>query len=334
MSRTPTRRPTCSVVVPTYQRSGLLRRTLDSLIRQDLGLDRFEVLVVDDGSTDDTAAVAREYADRLPLRYFHQPDEGFRVAAARNVGIAAARGDICVFVDSGVLLHSGALRAHVALHAGPTPTAVVGYVYCFNHDNEDAAQMLATLDFDDPDATVARLRDEGRWLDVRESFYDQYTDAVDELPAPWLIYWTCNTSADTEQLRRVGGFDEAFRTWGGEDVELAYRLFLDGARFVVGREAAAIHYPHEKSHEHNKKLGVRNYQYIARRYDTPISRLLEPDPPLEFFALNALIRERALPDCVDVLRRRDPLPDWLGFLRDGRPTGSGDRSGELSLPRT
>src|SRR5690242_9309524 len=99
MTGTPSRRPLCSVVVPTYDRMALLRRTLESLARQDLGVDAFEVLVVDDGSTDDTPAVAREYADRLRLRYFQRPDEGFRVAAARNVGITHATGDVCVFVD-------------------------------------------------------------------------------------------------------------------------------------------------------------------------------------------------------------------------------------------
>ena len=98
----------CTVIVPTYNRRRLLELTLDSLAGQDLPRDRFEVLVVDDGSSDDTADVVREFEDRLDLRYFYQPDEGYRVARARNVGIRHARGEICVFVDSGVLLHSGA----------------------------------------------------------------------------------------------------------------------------------------------------------------------------------------------------------------------------------
>ncbi|WP_408666841.1 glycosyltransferase, partial [Jatrophihabitans sp.] len=53
----------CSVVIPTYNRAELLRRTLDSLIGQDLGRDAFEVLVVDDGSSDGTAELARGYRD-------------------------------------------------------------------------------------------------------------------------------------------------------------------------------------------------------------------------------------------------------------------------------
>ncbi|MBV9821651.1 MAG: glycosyltransferase family 2 protein, partial [Actinobacteria bacterium] len=108
--------PACSVIVPTYNRAELLRRTLDSLLRQDLPPAQFEVLVVDDGSADHTAEVVESFRDRLDVRYFFQPDEGWRVAQARNVGLAAATREVCVMVDSGVLLHSGCLAAHLDSH--------------------------------------------------------------------------------------------------------------------------------------------------------------------------------------------------------------------------
>src|SRR5689334_10163268 len=103
----------CSVVVPTYNRMELLGHTLDALTKQDLGTDRFEVLIGDDGSDDATAEVVAGFADRMNVRHFFQPDEGYRAAAARNLGIDQARGDVCVFLDSGVLPHSGCLSAHV-----------------------------------------------------------------------------------------------------------------------------------------------------------------------------------------------------------------------------
>src|SRR5882672_6181176 len=109
--------PVCSVIIPTYNRMALLRYTLDALTRQDLGADRFEVLVVDDGSSDGTAALVERYQGRLDVRYFFQPDQGYRVAAARNIGIAHARSDVCVFLDSGVIAHSGCLSAHLRSHA-------------------------------------------------------------------------------------------------------------------------------------------------------------------------------------------------------------------------
>lgn len=290
--------PKCSVVIPTYNRMGLLRRTLDALTRQDIGTDVFEVLVVDDGSDDDTRAVVGQFHDHLNVRYFFQPDEGFRVAAARNVGIAHARGDVLVFLDSGVLPHSGCLRAHLRCHTQDRPAAVIGYVYCFNYGNEDAGDMTQTLDFDDVDGTIGRLRREGRWLDIREDFYARVGDRLWDLPAPWLMYWTCNVSASTAQVRAVGGYDEEFRTWGSEDIDLAYRLHQDGAVFLIERDAGALHHPHPKLGL-DKVMAIRNRYYMADKYDTPITRLLAVRPVIDFFDMNDLIRDRGLPSCAE-----------------------------------
>ena len=288
-------RPACTVVVPTYDREDLLARTLDALVGQSLGAGAFEVVVVDDGSRDGTRDRVAAYTDRLDLRYFFQPDEGFRVAAARNVGIRHARSDVCVFLDSGVLPHSGALAAHVRHHDGAAPAAVVGYVYCFDHDDTDGERIVSTLDLRDVDGSIAVLRAQGRWLDDRESFYVRYGEDLHDLPAPWLVYWTCNVSASTRQLRAVGGFDEAFRRWGGEDLDLAYRLHRSGARFVLDRDAAAVHHPHPKDHAENKRGQRDNFRYLAGKYATPVTQLLVADPPIGFFDLNDYIRRHRVP---------------------------------------
>jgi glycosyltransferase involved in cell wall biosynthesis len=290
----------CTVIVPTYNRRRLLELTLDSLARQDLHRDRYEVLVVDDGSGDDTAAAVRRFEDRLDLRYFHQPDEGYRVAKARNVGIRHASGEVCVFVDSGVLLHSASLSAHVTAHeTAAEPLALNGYVYCFNLDNEDARLIREVVDVEDVDSSIASLARTGSWPDVREPFYGRYSDDFGHLPAPWLMYWTCHASARTEQVRSIGMYDEEFRQWGGEDLDLAYRLHRDGARFGVSRAATSIHYPHEKHLCDNTRSARENYRYIAAKYDTPITRLLTEEPAIRFSLFNEVIEERGLPRCAD-----------------------------------
>jgi glycosyltransferase involved in cell wall biosynthesis len=295
----------CTVIIPTYNRAGLLRHTLGSLTRQSLPRDQFEVVVVDDGSTDNTPAVVDSFRERLNVRYFFQEDQGFRVAKARNVGITHAAADVCVFIDSGVLLHSDCLRAHVASHqSADEPVAVCGYVYCLTLDNEDAELINQTIDFENPDASIERLRDTGQWLDVREGFYAIYTDDFHDVPAPWLVFWTLNVSARTAQLRSVGMFDEAFRSWGGEDADLGYRLHRDGARFVLCREASAIHAPHAKNFDHNLAVAEANYRYMAKKYGTPIVELLVSVPPEQFFEINNIIRERELPSCADYLARQ------------------------------
>ncbi|MFC5285740.1 MFS transporter [Actinokineospora guangxiensis] len=280
-----------TVVVPTYNRAELLRHTLASLARQRLP-QRYEVIVVDDGSTDATAETVMGFRNRLDLTYVFQEDQGYRVAAARNAGVERARGEVVVFVDSGVVLHSGALAAHLASHRdGDGPVAVCGYVLCFNEDNEDGAVMTAAIDFADPDSTMERLRAEQKWLDIREEFYAKYGDDFGDLPAPWLMFWTCNVSAPTALVREVGGFDEEYRSWGVEDVDLSYRLHRAGARFVLNRDACAIHVPHPKSYEANMASAAGNYRYFAAKYDTPVTDLLVDN---HFFVINDIIRDRGL----------------------------------------
>jgi glycosyltransferase involved in cell wall biosynthesis len=294
--------PKCSVIIPTYNRETLLGYTLESLTRQRLVPGQFEVLVVDDGSSDATAQMVDRYRERLDLQYFFQPDEGWRTAKARNVGIAHAAGDVCVFVDAGVLLHSGCLEAHVARHESTTePLAICGYIYGFNVDNEDAEIIARTIDIHDPDATMEVMDGRQEHLDVREYFYRKYTDDFHDLPAPWPIFWTANVSARTRQIRALGAFDEAFQSWGGEDLDLAYRLHRDGAKFVLDRGAKAIHYPHYKSFDENEQAAKKNYRYMAAKYGTPIIRLLLETPEVNPFNMNDVIRERELPTCSEYL---------------------------------
>jgi glycosyltransferase involved in cell wall biosynthesis len=87
--------PTFTVVIPTYNRARLLPRSLTSVLRQTLR--DFELIVVDDGSTDDTRHVVGAFADAR-VRYIYQPNQGR--SAARNTGIGLARGDWITFLDS------------------------------------------------------------------------------------------------------------------------------------------------------------------------------------------------------------------------------------------
>lgn len=260
-----------SVIIPTYNRSNILAYTLDSLARQTLDKASFEVIVVDDGSADDTRAVVDQYKDAFPLRYFYQEDQGNRTAMARNTGIRHAASDLCIFVDAGMLLHTGCLAEHLNLHrARPDKIAIIGYAYCFEEYNENDKVLTSLINTGRPDETIAGFEAAGRYLDLREACYRRYRDNLEDLPAPWVFFWTCNVSVPTDSLRRVGLFDENFdQTWGFEDVELAYRLMMDGVKIVLNRSAKAIHYPHGKEDAAFKAYSQeRNAAYFHHKHNS------------------------------------------------------------------
>lgn len=96
--------PDVSIIIPTYNRVRFVGEAIESALAQREGI---EVVVVDDGSTDETSSLLASFADRV--RIFRQPNAG--PSAARNLGAQQARGEFLAFLDSDDILESGAVRA-------------------------------------------------------------------------------------------------------------------------------------------------------------------------------------------------------------------------------
>ena len=115
--------PRVSVIVPTFNRARFLGDLLASLAEQTLSPAEYDVIVVDDGSTDDTAAVAgRRY--RVPLCYYRKPNAGD--AAARNYGACLSRADLLLFLDDDMVVGPTFLEAILRAHAGGQERIVTG----------------------------------------------------------------------------------------------------------------------------------------------------------------------------------------------------------------
>lgn len=208
------------MVIPTKDRPALVGPTLDALGRQTLGTGSFEVVLVDDGSGPEARRALQRLAPPFAFRLIHKPAGG--LAAARNAGAAEARGALLLFLDDDVRLAPGALSAHVAAHAERRgPAAVVG-----------------ALDFSPeiPDSAFLHYL-------IRIGHYDVYRDKT-RYPEgfPPVPPVTGNTSMPASALASVGGYDESFTGYGGEDLDMGYRLQRAGVPIVYCPQAFGHHH--------------------------------------------------------------------------------------------
>jgi hypothetical protein len=183
--------PFFSIVIPTYNRSGLLREALATVFAQEYR--DFEVLVIDDGSTDDTPAVLAEYGQRV--RALRQENQGQGVA--RNLGIQHAAGEYVVFLDSDDLWFPWTLATYrQAITMYGSPTVVMGAHVPFQHPEELSGVRNGPL--------------------RAHAFADYFASAEESF-----VRTACVVAVRTEVLRRVGGFTSRRITC--EDHDLLYR---------------------------------------------------------------------------------------------------------------
>ncbi len=227
-----------SVIIPVYNGQEQLNNTLALLSFQDYPKALTEIVIADDGSS--PAAKVPEI-DNLPAtRVVAQEDLGFRLAAARNLGAAAATGEILLFLDCDMLPDPQWISRHACWHHGSDIMVTPGSRR--HMQTEDVADFIGQVKaqpgrpFTETD-WLANTR-APRWI---EEYYAMTSDLRDETPE--IIYVVCggNMGVSRALFEAVGGFSEAFSGWGGEDAELTYRLYSQGAVIVPNTDALCVH---------------------------------------------------------------------------------------------
>ena len=198
-----------SVIIPTRNRADLLPRVLDALRAQSLTASRFEVIIVDDGCTDNTQEVLKKFHD-LPLRVFRQNRSG--IAAAKNLGIFASRSPILLFLDDDDVADQDLLAAHVITHRRyPAPSvAVLGYT--------DLANDIAS------NPLMHHVTQVGCQLFA-------YGWMTPGMMLDYTCFWGGRSSCKRSFLIEHGIFNPNF-SFGCEDIELGWRLKRVGLSVV------------------------------------------------------------------------------------------------------
>lgn len=200
-------RPFISVIIPAYNASGNVGICLEALLKQTYPKNRFEVIVVDDGSSDDTVAVVEGFDVKL----LKQTNQGAGVA--RNYGAKEAKGEIILFTDSDCEPEDDWIEKMVEPF---NDTAIVGGKGFYKTKQRKIIPRFAQLEYD---AKCDMLKKE-RFID----FIDTYSAAYRK-----------------DVFLKVGGFDAVYTTASGEDSELSYKLALMNYKMVPVPNAFVYH---------------------------------------------------------------------------------------------
>lgn len=259
-----------TVVIPTYNSMMLLKETLDSFKKQTLNSNEFEIIVVDDGSKDGTRFLVDEYREALDISYYYLEDKGFRLSAARNVGIHYAKYPLLLVFDCGMLASEQLLTEHIKAHENHNNNVVIGLSYGVEEFTmENAAALTDIMQNNDLRRTFALLKNSPQFFDCRYHSCKAVNFDLSQTLSPWVMCWGGHISAKTQLLRDIGSFDEWFNTWGGEDVDLAIRLHQHGGQFTILPGCEAIHMPHFRCEDSNKQSSQQNIQYIIAKHQVP-----------------------------------------------------------------
>lgn len=185
-----------SIVIPSYNSLNFLKRTLSALEKQDIGFDRFEVIVVVDGSTDGTDYYLKNYEGAINLIPITNSKNLGR-ARSRNRAIEASKNEVIIFLDSDIEVNSDFVRLHMEQHERKK-IACVGKVLF------------------SPEIIKNRFM---RYLDSRGA-----ARMVDGETVPGKYFRTTNSSVPRDVLAKIGNFDEKFTHYGGEDSEIGMRI--------------------------------------------------------------------------------------------------------------
>jgi len=197
-----------SVVIPTHNRNAILKKCLTALNEQSYPSDKFEIIIIDDGSNDNTGQMVKKLDINIDLIYRYQEQTG--PSGARNHGINLAKGKYIIFIDDDIIVIPKFIESHINMHKEDMLVVHGPVIYTNNLDN--------------PTAEEKKISDYSR-----------------------AFFATGNASIARKHLLDAGLFDERFTEYGWEDLELGKRLQKLGLKAVKSRNARGYHLKHKFS---------------------------------------------------------------------------------------
>ncbi len=273
----PQLQPKVTVVIPTYNNSLYLLNTLRHLESQTLHKDQYEVIVVDDGSSDKMSeGMADVVKDlRMPVRLLYYPrkkprkmgDNQFRAGLARNYGVKFARGELLVFLDSDILTPPNFLEKTFTLHNTHD-------VVQWRREYFQKAVSSINMRYEDVNKDQHCFVPEGGYW---HQFYEQADKkSWMQIADHWKYACTYGFSLKKSLFKEVGWFRKTFCFYGLEDTDLGWRLAQNGNSFHL-EQTPVYHLFHETSRSEYFNSAYKRQKLLKNTAEIFFYNNLSPD---------------------------------------------------------
>ena len=261
-----------SIIIPVYNRFEKLGKTIAALTHSTYPLELIEIVIADDGSSDNPERLIDDFKSYFPIKYVKQSDKGFRASRIRNKGVKASSHENIIFLDCDMLPEPTLVEAFMKyLHVSSKLVLLGGrrYVNTDNFSIQDIIndiQPVLELPSQCADTGRGPVADEPPTEDWRYKIY-RTTDNLKSAKYPFNTYCAGNIGLRKSLYNEVGGFDESFVNWGMEDTEIGFRLYQAGAWFIPVEDARALHQePPNGSNETDRELGrnISEKQFVEK----------------------------------------------------------------------
>jgi glycosyltransferase involved in cell wall biosynthesis len=229
-----------SIIIPTYNRPNVLRKTLCGLIAQKGYAGQYEIVIVDNGSEEGLLMKISDFKDDLSIVFLRRKlrRNHFKPGSARNIGVSRAKYNLLVFLDSDCVPSENLLYYHSMILKSEQGSVTLGH-RVFVDESVLTERMILSGKY--MHSELKLVKSPSNYLQDSDRRIPELT-MLSNHPAPYNCLHGCNVGLRKEEFLRAGRFDESFDGhWGYEDIELGHRLFLHGARFAYLPDAFVYH---------------------------------------------------------------------------------------------